>query len=94
MSEPCWSTDCASTNGVAGYVSTNWSLGVNVNMGKNSGLTCGLYYAEYMCFRHKCLNVHADFKRQLNLAPILRVSTPRRVRGRFPFFFPPNTFLV
>ena len=39
-------------------------------------------------FRHKRLNVHADFKRVWNFAHILCVSTPRRdLRGWFPFFF-------
>ena len=64
MSEPCRSTDCGSTNRTSEYMSTNSSLVVNVSMSTNSGSTRGLYYAKYTCFRHKCLNVHDDFKRQ------------------------------
>ena len=86
-SEHCWSTDCGSTHSIPGYVSTNSSLVVNVSMSTNSGSTRGLYYAKYSCFRHKCLNVHADFKRPWNFAHVC-VSTPRRdLRGWFPFFF-------
>ena len=82
MSEPCWSTDCGSTNRIPGYMSTNSSLGVNVNVSTNSGLTRWLYFAKYTCFRQKCLNVHADFKIQWNFAHMLCVSTPRRdLRG-------------
>ena len=43
MSEPCWSTDCGSTNRIPGYTSTNSSLVVNVNMSTNLGSTRGLY---------------------------------------------------
>ena len=50
-------------------------------------------YAKCRCFRHKTLNVDADFKRQWNFAHVFCVSTPRRdLQGLFPFFFPPSIF--
>ena len=48
---------------------------------------CILYYAKYTCFRRKCLNVDADFKR-VKFCTHICVSTPRRdLRGWFSFFF-------
>ena len=58
MSEACWSRDCGSTNRIPGYMRTNSSLVVNVNvsMSSNSGQTRGLYYGKCTCFKHKYMS--------------------------------------
>ena len=91
MSEPCWSTDCGSTNHIPGYMSTNSSLVVNVNMNEHElrfDSRAVLFNTQNTCFRHKRLNVHADLRRRWNCAHMLCVSTPRRdLRGWFPHSF-------